>query len=355
VLQHPREEFTAIGTARMAHLALPDSVLRVGLDFSNDEVVNAALTGGASYVLFPGEGAIDVEDVPRDRPITLVVLDGTWWQARKLLTLNPHLGQLPRVGFRPQRPSDYRIRKQPAEFCVSTIEALAEVLGALEGDEERFNTLLQPFRAMVDGQLRYAAEVRSKRHQNRVHRARTPRRPPLAARLQAVRDRLVYIYGDANGWPMRHPDWRPAELVHWIAVRPSGERLELVITPRNLLGPNTAKHVELAEGVLRGGVSVDEAQRRWHDFVRPDDVLLHYGPFHRRLAAAAGMRVPAERFDLRSELLQLGYTQLGGIEACAQRLGVIERAVEHQGRAGRRLATLRGLVDKLAPDVELRP
>jgi hypothetical protein len=184
-----------------------------------------------------------------------------------------------------------------------------------------------------------------------VHRTRVPRRPPLADRLGAVADRLVFAYGDANGWPMRHPEWRPAELVHWIAVRPSGERQELVIAPRNPLGPNTAKHIELDEALLRAGVTIEEAQRRWHDFLRPDDVLLHYGPFHRRLAAAAGMRVPAERFDLRSELLQLGHTQLGGIEACATRMEVIEHPVEHPGRAGRRLATLRGLVDKLAPDL----
>jgi hypothetical protein len=173
--------------------------------------------------------------------------------------------------------------------------------------------------------------------------------------LSAVADRLVYVYGDANGWPMRHPAWRPAELVHWIAVRASGECLELVIAPRNPLGPNTAKHVEVDATILLAGVSIEEAQRRWHAFLRPDDVLFHYGPFHRRLAATAGMRVPADRFDLRSELLQLGHTQLGGIESCAVRLGVIEHPVEHQGRAGRRLATLRGLVDKLAPTLGAQP
>ena len=36
LLQHPREERVAIGTARMALLALPNSRRRVGLDFSGD-------------------------------------------------------------------------------------------------------------------------------------------------------------------------------------------------------------------------------------------------------------------------------------------------------------------------------
>jgi DTW domain-containing protein YfiP len=351
LLQHPREEHTAIGTARMAHLALPSSVLRIGLDFSDDPVVGAVLAERADrYVLFPGPSSLPPEALP-DRPITLVVLDGTWWQAKKLLTLNPQLKMLPRVGFRPRRPSDYRIRKQPTESCVSTIEALAEVLGVIERDPDRFATLLEPFRAMVDGQLRYVHEVGARRHLFRDRRPRVARRPPLTQRLVAAAPRLVYAYGDANGWPMRHPDWRPAELIHWIAQRGDGERLELVLAPRNPLGPNTARHVDLDEAQLRAGLSLEEALARWHAFLRPDDVLVHYGPFHRRLAAAAGMTVPSDRFDLRSELLQLGHTQLGGIEACAARLGAVAHAPFAEGRAGRRLSTLLGLVAKLAPDV----
>jgi DTW domain-containing protein YfiP len=350
VLQHPREERTAIGTARMAHLALPGSILRVGLDFSADPAVKSALAERSDrFVLFPGPGAVSIEALPRERPITLVVLDGTWWQAKKLLTLNPHLAALPRVGFQPAQPSDYRIRRQPAEFCVSTIEALAEVLGKLEHDPDRFATLLRPFRAMVDAQLRYADEISARRHTLRDRRPRKLRRPPLHDRLTAVAPRLVYAYGDANGWPMRHPAWQPAELVHWIAERATGERLELVLAPRNPLGPNTALHVELDTETLRSGVSLEEAARRWAAFVRPEDVLVHYGPFHRRLAAAAGLSIPTQRFDLRSELLQLGHTQIGGIEACATRLGALAGPMPRTGRAGRRLGALRAIVDVLAP------
>src|SRR5581483_1837096 len=122
-LQHPREHRVGVGTARLAHLSLPASSLHVGLDFAGDDAVRAALAADApAYVLFPGASAIDVADLPRDRPLTLIVLDGTWWQARKLLHLNPKLAALPRVSFTPHRLSDYRIRRQPAAHCVSTIE-----------------------------------------------------------------------------------------------------------------------------------------------------------------------------------------------------------------------------------------
>jgi len=62
--------------------------------------------------------------------------------------------------FTPRRRSDYdRIRKEPADFCVSTIEALTEVLNVLEPDGAPFDPLLLPFRTMVDRQERFATEV----------------------------------------------------------------------------------------------------------------------------------------------------------------------------------------------------
>src|SRR4051812_35158852 len=63
LLQHPREHRMAIGTARMAHLSLPNSALRVATDFSADAVVTAALAEPSTYVLFPGPQARDIATV----------------------------------------------------------------------------------------------------------------------------------------------------------------------------------------------------------------------------------------------------------------------------------------------------
>jgi len=46
VLQHPRERRVGIGTARMAQLALPNSFLRVGINFADDPVVAPFLLPG---------------------------------------------------------------------------------------------------------------------------------------------------------------------------------------------------------------------------------------------------------------------------------------------------------------------
>src|SRR6185503_20439849 len=126
----------AIGTARMASLCLPGAELRINVDFSADPVVQAALADRErpAAVLFPGPGARDVRVDPPAGPITLIVLDGTWWQAEKLLKTNAALRALPRYRFAPEQPSRYRVRREPAIHCLATIEALAGVLGVLEGD-----------------------------------------------------------------------------------------------------------------------------------------------------------------------------------------------------------------------------
>lgn len=183
LLQHPRERRVGIGTARIARLSLPNSEIRVGVDFSEDAVVQNALTQNA-YLLFPSKNAIDLAEVKQDKPVTLVVVDGTWWQARSLWKRNPSIAALPHVRFTPRAPSDYRIRREPADHCVATIEALAHVLGTLEGDPARFDALLPPFRAMVDKQLAYANSVNGVRERHQKGRER--RREARIAKIGGV-------------------------------------------------------------------------------------------------------------------------------------------------------------------------
>jgi DTW domain-containing protein YfiP len=161
-LQHPRERRVAISTCRMAHLALPGSVLLRGVRFDEDARLEALCRprrpDGLVAVLFPGEGALDPRDLPPGAVDTLIVADGTWPQAKKLVRRSALLAGLPRMGLAPSRPSAYRIRREPAEHCVSTIEAVVEVLGLLEGDEARFRPALAAFDHMIDYQLRRHAE-----------------------------------------------------------------------------------------------------------------------------------------------------------------------------------------------------
>jgi DTW domain-containing protein YfiP len=355
LLQHPREHRVGIGTARLAHLSLPASSLHVGLNFDGDDAVGAALAGDApAYVLFPGAGAIDVADLPRDRALTLIALDGTWWQARKLLNLNPGLAALPRVAFTPRRLSDYRIRRQPAAHCVSTIEALAETLSLLEPESGPFDRLLDPFRAMVARQEWYAAEVRSQRHRQPVRARRPSRRDKLSARLAAEWPHVVCIQGEANAWPARTPDRPEPEIVHWVAHRPStGESYAAVIAPRRALAPSTPRHIALSDEQLRAGGSIADWQRSWRAFVRPGDLLVQWGRYYGGLAAHDGIDLDREgaTLDLRPEVSQILKRHLGTLDDCAAALGAAVPAAELAGRAGRRLAALVASVSALREDV----
>src|SRR6266568_3568897 len=147
-LQHPRESRVAIGTARMAHLALPNSELHEGFSFAGLE---ALVRDPTAAVLFPGP---DSPPTPPTR--TLIVVDGTWPQARKIIRRNPLLARLRRFTLTPARPGAYRIRREPTPDCLATIEAVVEVLAILEGDRERCAGLLEAFTFMVERQLDYA-------------------------------------------------------------------------------------------------------------------------------------------------------------------------------------------------------
>ncbi|MFN7135898.1 MAG: tRNA-uridine aminocarboxypropyltransferase, partial [Myxococcales bacterium] len=249
ILQHPREAKVAIGTARMAHLALPNSELLEGIDFDGDPRVEALCASAGAALVFPGPGALPLESL-QTPPATLVVVDGTWAQARQLVNRNRSLQRLTRVSFAPERPSNYRIRREPDERFVSTIEAVVEVLARLEGPKERFTPLLAAFERMVDTQLA-CARARNGPARFRVRLDREPGRGRPRALLDAW-DGLVLLYAESNSFEVPDGARRIGqgasghELVQLLAHRPStGETLELRIAPRRPLAEGAPGHLEL--------------------------------------------------------------------------------------------------------------
>ena len=176
ILQHPKESRNAIGTGRMAHLALANSLLLQGVDFSADERLNALLSDRESScaILYPGAQSRSLnqlsetdlaELMPGGRRFVLFVIDGTWRGARPILRRSKNLASLPRVSFSPSGLSAYLgLRKQPRDECLSTVEAIGRVIGLLESTELA-NQLLTPFRHMVAQQLAFVeGKTGSMRH-----------------------------------------------------------------------------------------------------------------------------------------------------------------------------------------------
>jgi DTW domain-containing protein YfiP len=348
ILQHPRERDVGIGTARIARLSLKGALLRCDLDFSQDPVVREVVAAGNAYVLFPGENALDVETAVFPSPITLVVVDGTWWQAEKLLKANPALAALPRLRMTPVHPSFYdQIRHEPAEHCVATIEAIAHVLGHLEGDHERFANLLRPFVEMVKQQVYFATEVATGR-QRRVVVPR-PKRDPIPALLRRHTADLVCVHGESNAWPHLHPERAPAETVHWLARRLSdGACFEAVIAPRGKLAPGTCRHIRLGPEILAAGESWNAFAARFRAFLRPTDVLVGWGHFPVAALIADGFAVEHAHVDVRPVVGNVFHQRTGTVEECAPRMGLPVSAPWAPGRGGTRLASLCAVVEKLS-------
>lgn len=168
ILQHPREARLAICSAWLTRLALANAELHRGFRFAEDRRVSEVARAPGAALLYPGDGAVPASELAGSPPGVLVVLDGTWLQSEKMLEANPQLAALPRVSVASAEPSGYGdLRREPAAHCLSTLEAVACALGALEGDPGRFEPMRAAFRAMVEKQLACSRDGR----RNPRHRA----------------------------------------------------------------------------------------------------------------------------------------------------------------------------------------
>jgi len=138
-VRHHMEARKSTGTARVAHLALPNSQV---FDFTDDpDASNAALPHGLdpadSWLLYPDETA----QVPVGPVRNLVVLDGTWRQTRKMVKKLPAVAHLPRVRLAGPPADVLRLRETSLDDGRSTLEATAEAL-ALCGEADVSRALL---------------------------------------------------------------------------------------------------------------------------------------------------------------------------------------------------------------------
>ncbi len=175
-LMHPKEfKEEKAGTGRLTQLCLPNSELHMGKGFDEHESVQALLRDPQNHcmLLYPGVTAVNLSDPTgaefpvlaarlAHRRLVVILLDATWSGARKMLRLSPSLQRLPRIMFTPSAPSRYVIKQQPQAGCLSTLEAVHELLLVLErAGLDRYpqpDQLLGIFQRMQDFQLRCAAD-----------------------------------------------------------------------------------------------------------------------------------------------------------------------------------------------------
>jgi len=133
VVRHDRESFKSTGTARIAALALPNlRILSFGENSEPAKTDLPAEVGPGTHLLFPTD-----ESAPWDGSVVkrLVVLDGTWRQTRRMYTKLPSLHSAPRLALPEKSTKVLRLRESKFEAGRSTLEAIAEALALLEGDD----------------------------------------------------------------------------------------------------------------------------------------------------------------------------------------------------------------------------
>eukprot|EP00578_Thalassiosira_sp_NH16_P006319 CAMPEP_0181123112 /NCGR_PEP_ID=MMETSP1071-20121207/25702_1 /TAXON_ID=35127 /ORGANISM="Thalassiosira sp., Strain NH16" /LENGTH=259 /DNA_ID=CAMNT_0023208185 /DNA_START=210 /DNA_END=986 /DNA_ORIENTATION=+ len=172
VLQHPRERRRkSLSTVPLMPLVLEKCTVKTGYNFTPRDlgIVSECLPGGQKpLLLFPGPDAISLDDDAnsdvvqhlQNKDQLLILIDGTWAEARRMIMQSPELiKNCQQVQFQSECESIYpvELRKEPEKHCVSTLESCAHALMLLEPSAERAaeakTFLEESMRCMVDKRM----------------------------------------------------------------------------------------------------------------------------------------------------------------------------------------------------------
>jgi DTW domain-containing protein len=183
VLQHPQEKREVLATAAATCATLRRAALVVGLSWPNlaravgrpaDARQWAALyLGSARPASFRLDGEIIVLDragmpmADQDAMLRglegVVLLDGSWSEAKTLWWRNPWLLRLRRLVLNPRHRSRFgRVRREPRREALSTIEAAALLLKHLDGGLEIETALLDQLDRLI-GEARTARPAQARK------------------------------------------------------------------------------------------------------------------------------------------------------------------------------------------------
>lgn len=129
-LMHPKEaKHQRTGTGRLCKIALRDSEIIVGLDFSKNERFNQLINDKNYFplVMYPGDDAWTAKregfrEAVGSRKLLVILIDATWFCAKKIIEHNPFLLTLPKVSFYGTYRSIFTFKREPKPEYISTIE-----------------------------------------------------------------------------------------------------------------------------------------------------------------------------------------------------------------------------------------
>lgn len=156
LIVHCREELKPTNTGQLAARCVHRSAISIVGDRERPLALAPVTDREQPILLYPASDAVSITRfATSERPIVLIVPDGSWRQASKMRKRVPGLAAIPCVTLPDAGPSNYRLRAEPNARGLATMEAIARALGILEGDAgpEIEAAMLAVFRVMVDRTL----------------------------------------------------------------------------------------------------------------------------------------------------------------------------------------------------------
>jgi DTW domain-containing protein YfiP len=191
ILQHPNEVSQTKGTVALLAKSLQSCQVIVGESFDGNACFLQVMVQYHGVLLYPGEQAQTIHPNllkqltesqtkadsslanVKDKPLCLVILDGTWKKAYRMFMLSNILQQLPKVCL-PEYLADagqYHIRKVAKKNALSSLEASCYALALLEAGSNfdditpeqagKYQPLLNKFQEFNQFQLSFRPEQKN--------------------------------------------------------------------------------------------------------------------------------------------------------------------------------------------------
>jgi len=162
ILQHPNEVKASKNTAHLVKLTLANCEIHIG-EQDDDFVFLNSLPSESTAILYPSENAVllDNDKTSNVQFATtslkqLIVIDGTWKKAFKIMQLTKGLKRFKHISFKQLPQNRYIIRKAPRADSLSTLEAVAYSLQLL--DHEPIAPLYNLLNTFIEKQTQFMPE-----------------------------------------------------------------------------------------------------------------------------------------------------------------------------------------------------
>lgn len=157
ILQHPQEQYKLLNSARLAHLALENSKIKVGLSWPNLKAVTGSDQSPSNWAILylnSSKSSKPCQIIDRHKKEILdssflqgiIALDGSWKQAKSLWWRNPWFLRLNRIALNPDHPS---LRGQTRAEAMSTVEAIAMALDCIGENKEISESLRTQYAQLI--------------------------------------------------------------------------------------------------------------------------------------------------------------------------------------------------------------